>query len=47
MNTLGAHHDFMVREYLERNKVSDEEAKQVTFVITPPVTGEQALRQGR
>ena len=47
MNTLGAHHDFMVREYLERNKVSDEEAKQVTFVITPPVTGEQALRQGQ
>jgi ABC-type nitrate/sulfonate/bicarbonate transport system substrate-binding protein len=47
MNTLGAHHDFIVREYLERNKVTDEEAKQVTFVITPPVTGEQALRQGQ
>nr|WP_315471683.1 ABC transporter substrate-binding protein [uncultured Rhodoferax sp.] len=47
MNTLGAHHDFMVREYLERSKVTDEEAKQVTFVITPPVTGEQALRQGQ
>ncbi|MDT7513855.1 ABC transporter substrate-binding protein [Rhodoferax mekongensis] len=47
MNTLGAHHDFMVREYLERNKVTDEEAKQVTFVITPPVSGEQALRQGQ
>lgn len=47
MNTLGAHHDFIVREYLERNQVSDEEAKQVTFVITPPVTGEQALRQNQ
>lgn len=47
MNTLGAHHDFIVREYLERNKVTDEEAKQVTFVITPPVTGEQALRQNQ
>lgn len=47
MNTLGAHHDFIVREYLERNKITDEEAKQVTFVITPPVTGEQALRQNQ
>ncbi|MES2947977.1 MAG: ABC transporter substrate-binding protein [Pseudomonadota bacterium] len=47
MNTLGAHHDFIVREYLERNKINDEEAKQVTFVITPPVTGEQALRQNQ
>ena len=45
MNTLGAHHEFMVREYLERNKLSDDEAKQVTLVITPPVSGEQALRQ--
>lgn len=46
VNTLGAHHEFMVREYLERNKVSDADAKQVTLVVTPPVTGEQALRQG-
>ena len=45
VNTLGAHHEFMVREYLERNKVSDADAKQVTLVITPPVSGEQALRQ--
>jgi len=47
VNTLGAHHEFMVREYLERNKLTDEEAKQVTLVVTPPVTGEQALRQGQ
>jgi ABC-type nitrate/sulfonate/bicarbonate transport system substrate-binding protein len=46
VNTLGAHHEFMVREYLERNQVSDAEARQVTLVATPPVTGEQALRQG-
>jgi len=46
VNTLGAHHEFMVREYLERNKLTDAEAKQVTLVVTPPVTGEQALRQG-
>lgn len=46
VNTLGAHHEFMVREYLDRAKLSDAEAKQVTLVVTPPVTGEQALRQG-
>lgn len=46
VNTLGAHHEFMVREYLARNKVSDAQARQVTLVATPPVTGEQALRQG-
>ncbi len=46
VNTLGAHHEFMVREYLERARLSEAEAKQVTLVVTPPVTGEQALRQG-
>ncbi len=46
VNTLGAHHEFMLREYLERGKVTTAEAKQVTLVATPPVTGEQALRQG-
>jgi ABC-type nitrate/sulfonate/bicarbonate transport system substrate-binding protein len=44
VNTLGAHHEFMVREYLERSKLTDAEAKQVTLVVTPPVSGEQALR---
>ncbi len=47
VNTLGAHHEFMVREYLERNKLTDAEAKQVTLVVTPPVSGEQALRQNQ
>ena len=45
VNTLGAHHEFMVREFLERAKLTDAEAKQVTLVVTPPVSGEQALRQ--
>lgn len=47
VNTLGAHHEFMLREYLERGKLTNAEAKQVTLVATPPVTGEQALRQGQ
>jgi ABC-type nitrate/sulfonate/bicarbonate transport system substrate-binding protein len=46
VNTLGAHLEFMLREYLARNGVSAAEAKQVTLVAIPPVTGEQALRQG-
>lgn len=47
MNTLGAHHEFMVREYLARNQVSDADAKRVTLVVTPPVSGEQSLRSGQ
>ena len=46
VNTLGAHLEFVLREYLARNDLSASEAKQVTLVAVPPVTGEQALRQG-
>jgi ABC-type nitrate/sulfonate/bicarbonate transport system substrate-binding protein len=46
VNTLGAHLEFVLREYLTRNGLSVAEAKQVTLVAVPPVTGEQALRQG-
>ena len=46
VNTLGAHLEFVLREYLARNGLSPAEAKQVTLVAIPPVTGEQALRQG-
>ena len=45
INTLGAHHEFMLREYLGRNGLTPAEIKQVTLVVVPPVTGEQALRQ--
>ncbi|SDS54946.1 ABC transporter substrate-binding protein [Bradyrhizobium canariense] len=47
VNTLGAHLEFVLREYLARNGLSAAEAKQVTLVAVPPVTGEQALRQGQ
>jgi ABC-type nitrate/sulfonate/bicarbonate transport system substrate-binding protein len=47
VNTLGAHHEFMLREYLARNGLSAEEVKQVTLVVVPPVNGEQALRAGQ
>jgi ABC-type nitrate/sulfonate/bicarbonate transport system substrate-binding protein len=47
VNTLGAHLEFVLREYLSRNGLSAAEAKQVTLVAVPPVTGEQSLRQGQ
>jgi ABC-type nitrate/sulfonate/bicarbonate transport system substrate-binding protein len=45
VNTLGAHAEFVLREYLSRGGLSKAEADQVTMVVVPPVSGEQALRQ--
>ena len=45
VNTLGAHVEFVLREYLARNGLSKAEADQVTLVVVPPVSAEQALRQ--
>jgi ABC-type nitrate/sulfonate/bicarbonate transport system substrate-binding protein len=45
MNTLGAHSEFMLKEYLFRHGFSAAQAGQVTMVVVPPVNGEQALRQ--
>lgn len=47
VNTLGAHLEFVLREYLQRAGLTPDEAKQVTLVVVPPVNGEQALRQGQ
>lgn len=47
VNTLGAHLEFVLREYLARNGLTPADAKQVTLVAIPPVTGEQVLRQGQ
>jgi ABC-type nitrate/sulfonate/bicarbonate transport system substrate-binding protein len=44
MNTLGAHSEFMLREYLQRNGVTADDAKKVTMLVLPPVNTEQALR---
>ncbi|MFJ8244359.1 ABC transporter substrate-binding protein [Peribacillus asahii] len=45
MNTMGAHHEFVLKEYLRQNGLTEEEIKQVTIVVVPPVNTEQALRQ--
>ncbi|GBF74723.1 ABC transporter substrate-binding protein [Paenibacillus sp. 598K] len=44
VNTLGAHHEFVIKEYLHRSGLTPEEIKQVTLVVVPPVTSEQTLR---
>jgi ABC-type nitrate/sulfonate/bicarbonate transport system substrate-binding protein len=45
MNTLGAHSEFMVKEFLFRAGLTSDDARQVTLVVIPPVNGEQVLRQ--
>jgi len=45
VNTVGANAEFVLREYLSRGGLSKAEADQVTLVVVPPVTSEQALRQ--
>jgi ABC-type nitrate/sulfonate/bicarbonate transport system substrate-binding protein len=44
MNTLGAHTEFALKEYLVRGGLSPEQIKQVTMLVLPPVNGELALR---
>lgn len=44
MNTLGAHHEFVLKEYLQRGGLTKAEVEQVTLVVLPPVNTEQALR---
>jgi ABC-type nitrate/sulfonate/bicarbonate transport system substrate-binding protein len=45
MNTLGAHSEFMLKEYLHRNGLTPAQADQVTLVVVPPTNAEQSLRQ--
>lgn len=44
VNTLGAHYEFVLKEYLHRAGLTADEIKQVTLVVVPPVTSEQTLR---
>ncbi|WP_437987439.1 ABC transporter substrate-binding protein [Sorangium sp. So ce117] len=45
MNTLGAHSEFMIKEFLSRGQLTPEEARRVTLLVVPPVNGEQLLRE--
>ncbi|WP_328396691.1 ABC transporter substrate-binding protein [Nocardia sp. NBC_00416] len=47
VNTLGAHHEFVAREWLARQGLSNDEIAQVELTVVPPVNAETALRQGQ
>jgi ABC-type nitrate/sulfonate/bicarbonate transport system substrate-binding protein len=47
VNTVGAHQEFILREYLLRAGLSATEAKQVTLIAIPPLNADQALRHGQ
>ncbi|MGV9677878.1 ABC transporter substrate-binding protein [Nocardia sp. NPDC003482] len=47
VNTLGAHHEFVTREWLHRQGLSDAEIKQVQLVVLPPASTEDALRNAQ
>ncbi|RYZ10118.1 MAG: ABC transporter substrate-binding protein [Myxococcales bacterium] len=47
VNTVGAHQEFALKEYLVRSGFSQEDIKQVMLVSLPPINVEQALRQGQ
>lgn len=47
VNTLGAHLEAVLKEYLKRGGLTPDEIKQVELVVVPPVNTEQALRQGQ
>jgi ABC-type nitrate/sulfonate/bicarbonate transport system substrate-binding protein len=44
VNTLGAHYEFVIDEYLQRNGLTQDEIKAVTLVPQPPSGQEQTLR---
>jgi ABC-type nitrate/sulfonate/bicarbonate transport system substrate-binding protein len=45
VNTLGAHVEFVLKEYMVRSGFTPEEVRQVTMVVTPSINGEMALRE--
>ncbi|MEV4219359.1 ABC transporter substrate-binding protein [Nonomuraea sp. NPDC049725] len=47
VNTLGAHHEAVIKEYLTRAGLTPAEIERVQLVVVPPVNTEQALRQGQ
>ncbi|GII85538.1 ABC transporter substrate-binding protein [Sphaerisporangium siamense] len=44
VNTLGAHMEAVLKEYLKRGGLTPAEIKQVELLVVPPVNAEQSLR---
>lgn len=47
LNTLGAHHEFITREWLHQQGLTEDEIKQVQLIVVPPANTEEALRKGQ
>lgn len=47
VNTLGAHAEFVIKEYLFRGGLNKDEVNQVELTVLPPVSAEQGLRAGQ
>ncbi|PXW35198.1 UNVERIFIED_CONTAM: ABC-type nitrate/sulfonate/bicarbonate transport system substrate-binding protein [Williamsia faeni] len=47
VNTLGAHAEFIIREWLAREGLSDDEIASVQLLVVPPINTETALREGQ
>ncbi|MGO1526008.1 MAG: ABC transporter substrate-binding protein [Corynebacterium variabile] len=47
MNTLGAHAEFITREWLRQQGLTPEEIGKVNLVVVEPVNNEEALRSGQ
>ena len=45
INTLGAYHEYAIKEWLHRNGISDADVGRVEFVVVPPINTETALRE--
>lgn len=47
VNAFGAHYDFVVKDYLARHGLTPQEIREVELIVLPPVSTEQALRNGQ
>lgn len=47
VNTFGAHHDFVIKDYLAQHGLTAAEIAQVELIMLPPISSEQALRNGQ
>ena len=47
VNAFGAHYEFVVKDYLARHGLTSEEIREVELIVLPPVSTEQALRNGQ
>ena len=47
VNAFGAHYEFVVKDYLLRHGLTEKEIRDVELIVLPPVSAEQALRNGQ